>query len=130
MPLQKYSEALQTQLFNEVGAFFAFSKDQLDEQSKEGVTYVSMGVGLITPKGTENELMARLDSIHKQSIKKHQEECSKKDIIWGSFANYECQITGDFNQVLETLKDYDITKEEIQEQWPLYYQFCIDNDYF
>lgn len=37
-------------LLKECGAFFAFNNDQLHEQAKEGVDYVSMGAGLIAPR--------------------------------------------------------------------------------
>jgi len=41
--LSDYTEEAQTKLFVEKGVFFAFSKDQFNEQKKEGVDYVSAG---------------------------------------------------------------------------------------
>lgn len=37
--LTDYTESAYTQLFNETGAFFAFSNEQFEKGKQEGVTY-------------------------------------------------------------------------------------------
>ena len=47
--LSNYMNEAQTELFNNTGAFFAFSDTQFDEKKKNGVKYAHLGAGLICP---------------------------------------------------------------------------------
>ena len=85
--LSDYTSENQTKLLNDNGAFFAFSTKQLNEHKKEGVVYVSMGSGLISPKVN-------------------------------------------ISHTVEALEDYGITRAQVSEEYPDYFQHCIDNDYF
>ncbi|WP_444823022.1 DUF7659 family protein, partial [Vibrio parahaemolyticus] len=42
--LSDYTQQPQTALFDELGAFFAFSNKQFDEAKKKGIEYVSLGM--------------------------------------------------------------------------------------
>ncbi|MGR5097050.1 DUF7659 family protein, partial [Vibrio maritimus] len=43
--LSDYTQEKQTALFNETGAFFAFSNQQFDEAKKDGVKYCRITMG-------------------------------------------------------------------------------------
>jgi hypothetical protein len=128
--LSDYTSAKQTQLWNDNGAFFAFSKKQLDEEKKEGVVYVSLGMGLIAPKENALKVIEGLESINTEGIKQDISENGIKAIIHRELANYEAQITGDISDTVQALEDYGITREQVSAEYPDYFQFCIDNDYF
>ena len=128
--LSDYTSAKQTQLWNDNGAFFAFSKKQLDEEKKEGVVYVSLGMGLIAPKENASKVIEGLESINTEGIKQDISENGIKAIIHRELANYEAQITGDISDTIQALEDYGITREHVSAEYPAYFQFCIDNDYF
>jgi hypothetical protein len=128
--LSDYTSAKQTQLWNDNGAFFAFSKKQLDEEKKEGVVYVSLGMGLIAPKENALKVIEGLESINTEGIKQDISENGIKAIIHRELANYEAQITGDISDTVQALEDYGITREQVSAEYPAYFQFCIDNDYF
>ena len=128
--LSDYTSAKQTQLWNDNGAFFAFSKKQLNEEKKEGVVYVSMGSGLIVPKENASKILKGLESINTEGIKQDISENGIKAIIHRELANYEAQITGSISDTVEALGDYEITREQVREEYNAYFQHCIDNDYF
>ena len=128
--LSDYTNQAQTDLFNETGAFFAFNKKQFEESQQEGVKYVSLGAGMICPKGSAKALLDGLSKINTQGIESDMRDNSVKDIIWREFANFECQIVSSPEAALDALEDYPIEKQVILEQWPAYWQHCIDNDYF
>jgi hypothetical protein len=128
--LSDYTSAKQTQLWNDNGAFFAFSKKQLDEEKQEGVVYVSMGSGLIVPKENASKILKGLESINTEGIKQDISENGIKAIIHRELANYEAQITGSISDTVEALEDYGITRLQVREEYNAYFQHCIDNDYF
>ena len=123
-------DARQTELFNEAGAFFAFSNRQLDEQKKEGITYINLGSGLICNELTAAKLMQDLENVFNDKIAWELANNTKKEIIWYELSNHECQITGDYSYVVDLLKPYGITKEEIKAEWSYYFDYCIEHDYF
>ena len=48
--LSDYMKHRQTKLFNDTGAFFAFSMDQFNESKKDNTKYINCGAGLICEK--------------------------------------------------------------------------------
>ena len=128
--LSDYTSAKQSQLWDDNGAFFAFGQQQLDEKKQEGVVYVSMGSGLIVPKENASKILKGLESINTEGIKQDISENGIKAIIHRELANYEAQITGSISDTVEALEDYEITREQVREEYNAYFQHCIDNDYF
>jgi hypothetical protein len=111
--LSNYTEAAQTELFNETGAFFAFSTKQFNEAKKEGVTYVDLGAGLIAPKEQSKKLMDGLAEIQQKGIELDLKENGKKNIILRELGNYECFYSYDIDPCCDALEQYGITREEI-----------------
>jgi hypothetical protein len=128
--LSDYTSVKQTKLWNDNGAFFAFSQQQLDAEKKEGVVYVSMGLGLIAPKENAFKILKGLEAIHTEGIKQDISENGIKAIIHRELANYETQITGDISDTVDALEDYGITRAQVSAEYKAYFQHCIDNDYF
>ena len=113
--LSHYIQDKQTQAFNDAGAFFAFSNQQLDEAKKEGVKYVSLGMGVICPVDNAKQLMTRLDSIAQEGIAEDIKENGKKAIIRRELFNHECFYTNEICDCVEKLEGYGISYDEIYE---------------
>jgi len=128
--LQNYIEEAQTALFKKLGCFFAYSNKQLEEQRQEGVTYVSMGTGMICPKGKAEELLDGLEKIHRKGMDEDLAENGKAAIIKRELGNHECQLTGDVTRVVEILADYPITEEEVRGEYKEFYDECVENGWF
>lgn len=128
--LSNYTEQATTDLLDLNGAFFAFSGQQLEEGSKDGVEYVAMGMGLICPKSNARAIYDGLERINKRGIELDMEENGAKDIIWRELANHECQITCNPDDAIQALTNYPITEEDIRAQWGDYWAHCVKNDYF
>lgn len=112
--LSDYSEQKQTALFDSLGAFFAFSNKQFEEKQKEGVKYISMGCGMITPEKNVKQLIDGLSNINKECIELDIAENGIDGIIRRELFNHECFYTGDIDSCIDKLQDYPISPEAIQ----------------
>lgn len=111
--LADYVSGPQTELFDRIGAFFAFSTKQFNEARKEGVQYVQGMLGMIYPKGKGQELMDGIDRIHEEGVKQDIKENGKENIIKRELSNHECYYTGDISDCVDRLDSYGITADEI-----------------
>ena len=111
--LTDYMDPARTQIFDKYGAFFAFSNKQLDEKRKEGVTYASMGMGLICPEEHAIALINALDEVLTSAINMDIAENEKEPIIRRELENHEYCITQDITDTVDALAGYDFTKEDI-----------------
>ena len=123
-------EEKQSKLFDKYEAFFAFSTEQFNKSKKENIKYIRMESGLICPSENAIKLIEEMDSVYREAIKQDMAEHSIEDIIHRDFANYEVQISGDYSQVIEELKEYGINEEKIRAEYKKYYKNCIKNDWF
>ena len=128
--LSDYIEDKQTDLFEKTGAFFAFSKKQLDEQKKEGINYSLLGMGMICPKDNINMLLEGLDLIQSEGIKQDIKENGISAIIQRELGNHEAQITMDIEPTLDALEGYNITKEQVLKEYKIFFDLCVKNDWF
>ncbi len=128
--LSHYIEQQQTQLFNDLGAFFAFSDKQYEEAKKPDVVYVSCGGGLIAPKGTVAKLAEGLATIRAEGIKEDIAENGKAAIIQRELGNYAAQITGDIDDTVSALDGYDISRDDVRSAYPEYLALCVKYDHF
>lgn len=128
--LSDYTNAAQTELFDKVGAFFAFSNKQLEGKIKEGIKYVNMGAGMICPKENAKELIKGLSTIQDKGIEKDIADNGIKAIIHRELGNYECQITNDIDEVINVLEPYGVSEQEIQTEWNEFYNKCTENGWF
>lgn len=111
--LNDYTQEKQTALFNEAGAFFAFSNEQFDQQKKEGVNYVSLGFGFIAPEENAKMIVEKLDAITKEAITQDIEENGKESIIRRELFNHECFYTNDIMDCVEKLSEYGYSYDDI-----------------
>lgn len=128
--LSHYTEDAQTKAFERFGAFFAFSTEQFNKQKKDGVKYSAMYAGLIAPIYNVANLMHALGTIQQAGMNADIAENGIKAIIHRELGNLECQITGDFSDVVESLEPYGITAVQVKAEWREFYNYCVENDYF
>lgn len=119
-----------TALFDKTGAFYAFSKKQLEEGKKEGIEYVSCGGGLICSEGNVKILSDGFKFIFDNKIKMDMEENTKAQIIRRELINHETSYSMDYSDTVEALADYPITEEEIKTEFHNYMNYCRENDIF
>ncbi|HBB9944267.1 hypothetical protein JHS95_23485 [Vibrio parahaemolyticus] len=125
--LSDYTQQPQTALFDELGAFFAFSNKQFDEAKKEGIEYVSLGMGMIVPKNNAKKLVERLEEIQKEGIKQDIAENGKEAIIRRELFNHECFYTGDICDCVEKLDEYGYSYDDI---YQVYSHICKTEDVY
>jgi hypothetical protein len=113
MSLTQIVQSAQTECFNNHGVFFAFSNEQLDQQKKEGVIYVSLGGGLICPKANVKAFVNDHANIISNGIKTDIEKNGKDAIIRRELDNHECFYTGDVEDCIDALDGYGFTREDI-----------------
>lgn len=128
--LTQFIDKPMTKLLDDCGAFYAFSKKQLDEQKQDGIKYINMGSGLLCPSKNVEKFIIKSDIIFKDGIKKDIKEHGKKRIIWRELQNYETQINCELDTVFDVLKDYNITELEIKKEFKKYFQYCVKEDLF
>ncbi|EPZ5427361.1 DUF7659 family protein, partial [Vibrio parahaemolyticus] len=117
----------QTALFDELGAFFAFSNKQFDQAKKKGIEYVSLGMGMIVPKNNAKQLVERLEVIQKEGIKQDIAENGKEAIIRRELFNHECFYTGDICDCVEKLEEYGYSYDDI---YQVYSHICKTEDVY
>ncbi|MDC5842190.1 hypothetical protein OPW33_22955 [Vibrio europaeus] len=125
--LSDYTQQPQTALFDELGAFFAFSNKQFDEAKKKGIEYVSLGMGMIVPKNNAKQLVERLEVIQKEGIKQDIAENGKEAIIRRELFNHECFYTGDICDCVEKLEEYGYSYDDI---YQVYSHICKTEDVY
>ena len=134
--LSDYMSEAQTNLFNDIGAFFAFSNKQFEEGKREDTKYVSIGGGLLCPQGKAKELVDGLDDIYDKGIRRDVKENGTEGIIEREYFNYECQISYRHDEVLEALEGYierfpdKFTKEKINQVFKNCWKKALENNWF
>ena len=128
--LNKYTDELQSILFDENGAFFAFSKSQFDESKVDEVKYIDVGAGLICPVDNAQTVINGVNNIHEKAVKKRLNDYDLSRIIQYELANYECQISMDYSDAFDVLKDYGVDQEMMDKEWKIYWEHCVKNDLF
>lgn len=112
--LSDYMQEAQTELFNQVGSFFAYNPSQYNEEAKEGVTYSNVGHGMFCPAENVETLINGLQDIYTKAISQDIAENGKEKIIEREIGNHECLYTYDLTDARVALSDYGFSEEDIQ----------------
>lgn len=128
--LHDFTQQATTQLLDSMGAFFAFSNEQFEQNRKEGTKYTKGIAGCLVPVENANELARRYGEIYSEAIKQDIKENGMAAIMQREFANYECQICGNYDDAKDALQCYGFSDEDFQKQWQIYWQRCVELDLF
>lgn len=126
--LKKQHQDKYTELFDEIGMFWAFSNEQFNEGKAknpvtEGHKYVSIGMGGYFPgqnKKRYAEGMAAIDAWHKEATAQVKADAleTEKAILY-ELNNYECFYSGDIDDVVD-LFEGTYTVDEIRKVYRKY----------
>ena len=114
--LTDYTETAQTELFNKLGVFFAFSLEQFEENKtplKKNEKYISIGAGCYMPSSSYENFKKGMKKLQKEGIKKDIKENGIDKIILRELYNHECFYTMDINDSIEALQGYKVTEKDI-----------------
>ena len=112
--IQHIIDDLLTEVFKKYGAFFAFSEKQLEEQKKPGVKYsYSSKLNMFYNSATPGNIFKDMEAAVDKGIEIDKAQNDKEAIIIRELANYECFYTGNPEDAVERLKDYNYTPEEV-----------------
>ena len=109
-----YAEKELSNLWEENGAFFAFSQSQFDEAAEEGIRYKTLrSIGLYIPVDNVATVLNGMKAIQKNKIERDIKGNSLRSIIIRELYNYECFYTLDYSNALEALEPYGVTEEQV-----------------
>lgn len=111
--LSAYIDDKINNLFTKYNAFFAFSEEQFEKETKENIKYVSRGRGLYHEAGKSKEFDDDYKLVIKEAIEQDLKENGKEAIIERELINYECYYTNDIDEAVIKLNDYGITLNEV-----------------
>ena len=128
--LKQKKQNMYSTIFEDLGVFFAFGNEQLQEgldnlKQKglllEGEKLAPIGAGGFLPSKNmtdfKNEL-AKVEKWYKYQIKDLKE--GKKSLILHELRNYECFYSNDISDTFEVLLPLGITKKEIEKVYNEY----------
>lgn len=135
---EKYIQEKQTQLFNELGLFFAFSKEQFNEgyeaaSVEKPVKYVSVGGGAYCPKPNVKALLDGLAEI-KASWKKERAKTDQIRLKFVGIDNWNRPVwkapnKREYYGSVTVLFNGDATEEEVLKKVDTY-ELCYLGDHF
>jgi len=125
---QKNMDARITEICEKYGAFFAFGQKQFDEQSVEGVEYTRISCGLIVPKKDAQICSDALSDASKAHKKYIIENNTPSEIIQHELNNHEAGYTGEIDDTVDAVACFDITRKQVEDEFPKFMQKCIDQD--
>lgn len=102
-------------LFEDMGAFYAFSKKQFEENKRTDTKYCEILGGLICPIENRDALLKAYEVLHDEDRLKRLEAFGVEAIIKYELANHECWYTGSIpKDTIEYLvEDFGATREQI-----------------
>lgn len=113
--LSDYITEKQSALFKKHGVFFAFSEKQYEEQKREGVVYVSLGMGTLCPKENAKAFIEEHHNVVNEGIAEDIAENGIDGVILRELDNHEAYYTGDATSTVESLEGYPVTREQVWE---------------
>ena len=113
--LSHYTEELQSKLFENLRVIFAFSKEQMEEQRRAGITYVHVMSGMMCPEPNVKKLLLRLPTIVDEGIAQDKQDHTIEQIISRELNNHEACYTGSIEDTVDALRDYDISRDQVME---------------
>jgi len=122
--LSNYTDTNISKALDKAQAFFAFSDKQVEEgKVKQGLTddikLISLGSGLISPQDTGIQLIKDMDKAYKDGIAQDIKENGKEAIIKRELYNHEAFYTGEIDQTVDALSEYNFSAGDILDIYKL-----------
>lgn len=103
------------ELFEKLGVFWAFSKEQFEKNKtplKDGEKYIDIGAGGFMPRGNYDALIAGLKEIKNEFKEAMKDQDARIKHIRYQLNNHEAYYTGSIEDTLDALGE-DFTREEV-----------------
>lgn len=135
--LNDYTEKKQTELFDELGVFFAFNDEQFEEGREKtkhllkGKKYTDFGAGMFLPTVNVDEFVERHNKLIKEAQAEYVAEYGASKIIRYELENHEMQYSHDGiadQNFQNAIKGYGFTKEQVEEEYKKFIDHCVEND--
>jgi hypothetical protein len=116
------------ELCHETGLFWAFSKEQFEENKTPlapGDKYVAMGMGGYVPKSNADKFLKGLRDIakwRKTEVKKAKTE----EVILYELKNYESFYTGTIEDAMPVLAELGYTEGQVKEVYHKHRDFALN----
>lgn len=120
--IRKEKEDDTNKLFTNCGVFWAFSREQFQENKtplKEGEKYVDIGAGGYIPKCNVDMLTQGMKAIDKAFKQKTKDIKIREQHVLYELNNHECFYTGRIEDAQEVLGD-SYTMDEVKEVYKKY----------
>lgn len=113
--LSDYVQDEQTKLFNRLGIFFAFDNKRFNEEKKDGVEYVWLGISwMCCPKENAKEFLEQHEKLIEAGIQQDIKENWIEKIIERELINHEAYYTGDIEDTIDALSGYNVNREQVE----------------
>lgn len=135
--IRDYTNDKQSELFEELGVFFAFSEEQFKEGKEktkhllQGKKYSHLGAGMYIPSVNVEEFSKRHKKILQDAREQYLADYGASKIIQYELANYEIQYSYDGIRdpnFQDAIKGYGFTNEQLSEEYKKYIDYCADNN--
>lgn len=104
--LSQYIEEETGALYKKLGAFYAFNPDQFNKEKDKNLEYVNMGHGLLCPEKNVKEFVEKLEVAIDTAVRNDYSDNGASNIISRNYFNYETHISGDQDDLIESLEIY------------------------
>jgi len=110
---QEVLDKITSRIMEYNGAFFAFNKQQFEEQRVNGTKYTVLDGGLISPDSKVERLIDELDIACKNNAEKVLDKYGVDYIIEYELDNHEVCITGSLEDTNNAVSIYGISSEQV-----------------
>ena len=104
--LSDYTKEGISELYDRLGAFFAFSTKQFKESAVKGEKYMSLGSGTVVPQRNAAALVDGVAEVIAKGIEADKGDHTPEQIILRELRNHECFYVGSPCAAIDKLKDY------------------------
>jgi len=113
--LSDYTDKNYSKLWDDNGAFFAFSQKQFDDAKQDGVKYKLIGsINLFVPVDNVQKVLDGMEKVHTDGVAKDIEENGLENIVKRELYNHECFYLCSYENALDALSIYKVTEAVVE----------------
>lgn len=101
-------------IFQEYGAFYAYSPEQVAGRAQPGEEYVKREGSMYVPKRHLKAVTDALDAAKKMAADQDMAKHAKDEIILRELLNNDCFYHSDLTQCINSLQIYGYTAEDVE----------------
>lgn len=111
-----------SELYAEIGAFYAMSNATFKEKDLNPNDYSRMPCGFYVPKGKEEEFYNRKLAIITKANSDHLAAEGEEAIVMNALWNHECALSQCIEAAVHSVSCYGITEQAVLDAYPAYYK--------